>query len=365
MAIHLPKRLRSLRRTLNGLWKVKQRRKRAALTRAIPLETSRLIVFLTPGHDRRFGGILSIAALYRESLALRHLHRALVALCTVPGEPILLKYTWFENRNYILDLEALLKRCRPLDYLLVHIPEYAVNDVTEWLTSVSQTLMQSIAEVHLNVLLQNIDMIQGQNLTALMRFGRVTCTTAHEAYTNSATRERLGVSLHRLSVCVGPELYARSGYEEKEPLLIVSHDEHPIKQRVLSQIAQALPELRIQVIQDLAFEDYKKLIRRAKWSLTFGEGLDFYFIEPVFSGGVAFAVFNERFFTPAFAHLETVYPSWEILMERMVGDLQRLDEPVAYTRCWQAAYDLVSKLYNTEKFRENLRMFYRGEYTFP
>jgi hypothetical protein len=160
-------------------------------------------------------------------------------------------------------------------------------------------------------------------------------------------------------------MYSRSGYHDKEPLLIVSHDKHPLKQQVLGQIAQAFPELKIQVIQDVSFEDYKKLIRRAKWSLTFGEGLDFYFIEPVFSGGVAFAVFNERFFTPAFAHLETVYPSWEILMERMVGDLQRLDEPVAYTRCWQAAYDLVSKLYNTEKFRENLRMFYRGEYTFP
>ena len=365
MAIHLPKRLRSLRRTLNGLWKVKQRRKRAALTRAIPLETKRLIVFLTPGYERRFGGILSIAALYRESLALRHLHRALVALCTVPSEPILLKYTWFENRNYILDLEALLKRCRPLDHLLMHIPEYAVNDVTEWLTSVSQTLMRSIAEVHLNVLLQNIDMIQGQNLTALMRFGRVTCTTAHEAYTNFATRERLGVSLHRLSVCVGPDLYARSGYEEKEPLLIVSHDRHPLKKHVLAQIARAIPELTIKIIQDVSYEDYRKLAGRAKWSLTFGEGLDDYFLDPVFSGGVSFAVFNDRFFTPAFAELETVYSSWEVLMERMAVDLRRLDEPEAYNRCWQQAYDLLCELYNTDRFRENLRMFYRGEYTFP
>jgi hypothetical protein len=160
-------------------------------------------------------------------------------------------------------------------------------------------------------------------------------------------------------------MYSRSGYHDKEPLLIVSPDNHPLKQQVLAKISQALPELKIQVIQDISFEDYKKLVRRAKWSLTFGEGLDFYLIEQVFSGGVAFAVFNERFFTPAFAHLETVYPSWEILMERMVVDLQRLDEPLAYTHCWQEAYDLVSEIYTTEHFRENLRMFYRGEYTFP
>jgi hypothetical protein len=72
-----------------------------------------------------------------------------------------------------------------------------------------------------------------------------------------------------------------------------------------------------------------RLARRAKWSLTFGEGLDGYFAEPVWSGGVAFAVFNDRFFTPAFAELETIYPSWAALMQRMPLDLQRLDEPVA------------------------------------
>ncbi len=338
---------------------------RTVLTRAIALSTKRLIVFLTPGYEWRSGGVLSIAAIYQESAALRDLHRARVVLCTVPGDPPLLKYTWFENRNYILDLESVLKRCRHLDYLLLHIPEYAVNQVLDWLTSASPTLMQDIQDVQLNVMLQNIDQIQGQNIRGLMRFGRVTCTTAHEAYSNSATREAVGVSLHKLLNCNGPELYSLSGYQDKEPLLIVSHDEHPLKEQVLRQIAQVCPELRIQVIQDLHYEDYKKLIRRAKWSLTFGEGLDSYFAEPVWSGGVSFAVFNDRFFTPAFAKLETVYASWEVLMDRMADDLRRLDEPVAYHRCWQQAYDLLSDIYSPERFRENLRMFYRGEYTFP
>jgi hypothetical protein len=80
---------------------------------------------------------------------------------------------------------------------------------------------------------------------------------------------------------------------------------------------------------------------------------------------VAFAVFNDRFFTPAFAELETIYPSWAALMQRMPLDLQRLDEPVVYNRCWRQAYDLLSDLYSVDRFRQNLRMFYRGEYTFP
>lgn len=343
----------------------KQRSTRTVLTWAASFRTKRLIVFLTPGHEFRAGGVLSIAALYRESAAMEDVHRATVALCAAPGEPFILKYSWFKNNNYILDLETLLKCCGHLDYLLLHIPEYLVNQVSDWLALVSPTLLRNVGELQLNVLLQNIDQIQGQNVAGLRRFGKVTCTTAHDAYSNSATREALGVPIHKLGVCIGPEFYSPSGYQDKEPLLIVSPDAHPLRELVLQKIAKELPDLRIQVIQNLSYEDYKRLIPRAKWSLTFGEGLDSYFIELIFSGGVSFAVFNDRFFTPAFAKLETVYPSWEFLLDRMTADLQRLDEPVAYNRCWQQGYDLLSDLYSTDRFRENLRLFYRGEYTFP
>ena len=355
----------SFRRTL-GVFRhtVKREVVRAVFTPAVAFRTKRLIVFLTPGYDSPSGGILSIAALYRESIAVGDLHRATVALCTIPTQPPLLKYSWFENRNYLLDLETLIKQCGHLEYVLLHIPEYVVNPVSDWLTSNWSTL-QNVKELQLNVLVQNIDLVQGQNIAGLKRFGKVTCTTAHEAYSNSTTREALGVSLHRLSCCNGPELYSLSEYEDKEPLLIVSPDDHPMKKEVLREIEQSLPTLNIHVIKNLHYNDYVSLTRRAKWSLTFGEGLDGYFVDTVFNGGVAFAVFNERFFTPGFANLETVYPSWDVLMTRMCDDLKRLDEPVAYKRCWKQTYDLLTDIYSTDRFRENLRMFYRSEYTFP
>ena len=146
---------------------------------------------------------------------------------------------------------------------------------------------------------------------------------------------------------------------------MVSPDEHPLKERVLEEIACAHPQLEIRIVNNLSYEEYRALISSAKWALTFGEGLDGYFAETIFSGGNAFAVFNDRFFTPAFATLETVYPSWEILLEKITIDLQRLDEPIAYDRCWRQAYDLLTDLYSVDKFRNNLRAFYRGEYTFP
>lgn len=337
----------------------------AVLVAAIPRDTKRLVVFLTPGYQRPGGGVLSIASLYEESAQLRQIHGAEVVLCTVPGDPRVLKYTWFKNDNYILQLEVVLKHCRSLEFLMLHIPEIAVNRVGTWLARVAPTLLRSVREMRLNVLLQNINFVQNQDVIGLRRFGTVTCTTAHEAYSNDVTRKSLGVPLHRMSVFISPEQYRHCGYEAKEPLLIVSPDAHPLKELVLHKISAALPGLRIQIIDGLSYEGYKQVIRRAKWSLTFGEGLDGYFAETIFSGGVSFAVFNDRFFTPEFSSLETVYASWDVLVERIAGDLQRLDEPLNYRACWRQEYDLLASIYEIGQYRENLRRFYQEEYTFP
>src|SRR5438874_2081011 len=70
----------------------------------------RLIVFLTPGTNHPTGGALSIASLFQESRAMKHIHHAAVVLCTIPGDPSLLRYTWFKNRNYIADIKATMRR---------------------------------------------------------------------------------------------------------------------------------------------------------------------------------------------------------------------------------------------------------------
>jgi hypothetical protein len=339
---------------------------RPEITRDIASEARRLIVFFTSGSNFRSGGILSITAIYEETKNLASLHGASVAMCVVPTEdPAFLKYDWFENNNYLLDPVALLRSCKKLDYLQLHIPEYIVGRVSAWLDDVSTSLFKSVSEVHLNVMLQNIDLIQRVDVASLRRFGRVTVTTAHEAYGNAATRDLLGVTLHKLSVRFGPELYTRRPFKDKEPILVVSPDEHPLRDQVLQTIASAMPDLDIRVIENMAYDDYKELIGRAKWSLTFGEGLDGYFAEPIFCGGNSFAVYNDRFFTPPFAALETVYASWEQLIENITTDMRRLDEEAVYNRCCDKTYELLASMYSTEKFRENLRAFYRGEYTFP
>src|SRR5205823_7438301 len=191
---------------------------RARITHTLPAATDRLIIFLSPGYNLKNGGILSIASLYEESSKLSSIHHAAVVICTIPGDPALLKYRWFPNNNYLLDADAVIHRCVALKFLMIHVPEFTVDRVADWLQS--KRGLPLADKVHINILLQNIDMIADQNVDRLASFGTVTCSTAHEAYSTPQTRDRFEVPLHRMSVYLSPERYRRVGYEAKENILV-------------------------------------------------------------------------------------------------------------------------------------------------
>ena len=367
---HLPsimrKPIRRLRRRVRE-FQIKGYREEL-LKMTYPPKTKKLIVILTPGWDGVNGGILSENALYEETNRLRRIHESETIMCTIPGESALLRYTMFANHNYLFDFHDSLTYFDGLDSLLIHIPEYAVSKFLRSLTKKDYSRMAKIGNLHLNILLQNLDVfyeyVGPEDLDNLRKLGRVTCTTAHQRYSKRELRDKLGLPLHKLSVYISPELYERTNYLDKEDLIAVSPDPHPRKTEVLELLANQFPRLKIQIIHDLAYEDFKSLISRAKWALTFGEGLDGYFIETVFSGGVSLAVYNPIFFTEDFKSLETVYQNYDELKKKIASDLQRLDDEASYRTYQDKQFVLCGKYYSHEDYVENVKAFYRGEYTF-
>ena len=198
----------------------------------------------------------------------------------------------------------------------------------------------------------------------LEKLGKITCTTAHEQYSTLEIRNKLGFPLHKLSTYVSSEQYIKKRYIEKEDLIIISHDNHPNKSEVLSLIAKQFPKFRIQIIKDLTYEEYKIVISRAKWALTFGEGLDGYFLETIFSGGVSFAIYNSTFFTKDFKCLLTVYDSYETMIKKICSDISNLDNEKIYTKYQNDQYTLCMKYYNYKEYVENIELFYRERYTY-
>jgi len=151
----------------------------------------------------------------------------------------------------------------------------------------------------------------------------------------------------------------------KRNLMIVSPDSHPQRETVLRFLGETFPEMEIRVIWDVRFDEYLKLEKLAKWSLTFGEGLDGYFGGVILRGGVGFAVFNETFFTEEYRDLQTVYPDYPTLLGRIADDIRSLDN-----RDTMAAYSakvraLFAESWGPQKTRAALAAFYRGEYSLP
>ena len=190
--------------------------------------TGKLIVSLTPGYDVVNGGILSISSIYEETIKLKHIHGAEVIMCTMPGHPSLLRYTKFDNQNYIYRFSQVLSYFQNLQNLMIHIPVIGIYLFLRNISNEDRLRLTNIKNVHINIMIQGWSESLMERLTPmeyineLKQFGKLTCTTAHEQYSTPGTREKIGIPLHKLSVFASPEQYSKKMYSEKENLMIVS-----------------------------------------------------------------------------------------------------------------------------------------------
>jgi hypothetical protein len=349
-----------IRRSQNGL--IKQQYSPA---------TQNLIVFFVEGanwftgKDTISGGILSIASIYEETLKLKDIHNSECIMMTHRDAHLLEKHTQFPNEIAIFRFSQLLGFFKSLESLMIHIPEYLVPSILLQLSRHSKRL-KSIKSLTINILNQNIMLMPPpeeieklKKLTPL-----ITQTTAHESYSTIEIRQKYGIPLHKLSVFGCPEKYTYTPFEEKDDLMIVSPDEHPEKAKILDMIQSRFPNLCIQIIKNLTYTDYLKTIAKAKYALTFGEGLDFYFIETVFSGGIGFAVYNDRFFTPAFKELNEIYSSSLEMQTLLIDDLLNLQDSSYFKDRNNKQHYQCAVLYKYDEYLENIRKFYVSDYLF-
>lgn len=308
---------------------------------------------------------MAICAHYEETVKIRHIHGAEAVLSAAPDEKRLLKYTRFENSHTIHDFSDVLSYFQAVESILIHIPEYMADRFLSGMSPQDLSRLRKIENIHINIMLQNIRGLRFmKSIKSMERYGKVTCTTAHRKYTTPALRRELGVPVHLLSARGNAKGYKRKTYTEKDDLMIISPDEHPMKSRVLKLIGENLPQIRLQIISNMTYEEYKRLIERAKWALTFGEGLDGYFVETILSGGISFSAYNADFFTEDFKALRTVYDDYDSLAARIGRDIGTLDEKSAYTDYQNEQYAICSKYYNGTDYFRNLELFYKGLYTY-
>lgn len=335
-------------------------------------QARKLILFLVPGADRQTGtdkisgGIISIVSLCEESRRLSELHGAQVVMCTLNNERLLFRHTQFINNTDVFRFSQVRNYFENAEEVLLHIPEFTCEYFLDYLRADDMKWLRELKKLHINILNQNIRLMPSVDTIERLKLltGKVTATTAHQQYCNRERRQQFGIPLHKFSVWISPEKYHFKKYSEKENLLIASPDQRPERQAVLEKLS-ALPGLKVQVIQNLTYEEYKAVISRAKWAITFGEGLDGYIIEPVFSGAIGFAVYNDEFFTSDFKSLSTIYDSYDTLLTKITDDLKALDDPASFENYQRKQFNLCAVHYSQDEYRKNIEAFYKGNYTLP
>jgi len=327
---------------------------------------NKLVIFFIPENRGVTGGTLQIFSLYRMTKDFLKGTGGDALICWLPDEGWdIHKFEGFENDVIIFPLEMVLNACHPGCEIMFHVPEYAAERFCESVGWGRLKLLRERRLLKINILNQNIEVMPGRNFIDRLKvvFPDLCCTVGNPAWETDEEKCRLNIPIHTIPTWYYPDDAPRQPYESKKDILIVSPDLNSYRELVLDAIRRSLPDLDIRVVYGLKYERYLELERTAKWSLTFGEGLDGYFYGPVLRGGVAFAVRNGTFNLPGLEDLRTVYPSYEMMAEKIVEDICTLDTKDAYERYNAIVRNPLVCVLGRDRTSRALEKFYRDRWS--
>lgn len=330
-----------------------------------------LVIYFTLGADDRTGleimcgGVMSIASLVDETTTYFKYSDTQVLCCTFHDHVPIFKYVKFKSNVRVFNIKLVQWYFTSVKKLVIHIPECLVGEFAD--KYMNNNWILSADSVQINILNQNITYMPDKSRIEdiATRFKNVTITTAHKKYCNANLRDYYGVPMHLLSTFISKEKYFYRDLSAKENLILISNDNMELAYEIIDTINIQLPNYKCQVINGLSYEQYKALIAKAKFTITLGEGLDGYFIETFFSGGIAFAIQNNEFFDDQYNRLPCVFTCKNELLQSITSKVLYFDEKEHYVQCNELVQSLLSSDYSSRQYLENIHNFYQSFYTYP
>jgi FkbM family methyltransferase len=343
------------------------RRQRQLASATVPAE--RLIVFFNVARDVIGGGMLSInrfvanaRALFAESDTVQ------VVASGVPLNLSAVTYSLFDTAAPQIAFPYITEASNAEDVWLF-IPEVFAVEFALMLTSFEREWLLTRRKLTIVIMNQNNDLMPSPQELQKAFFplsAKVIVTTAHTRYCTQRLSSRYGVPFKQLTPFLPP--VAHKALHEKERIIMLSPDQiegdpHGFtREDVVNKLESALPEFKFVTVRDMTVNEYLDLASRAMFSLTFGEGLDGYFIEPVLGGGVSFAIYNSTFFPERFQEAKTLYLGWGELISNLPEVVRKLvASPTAYAAQAVELGSLVASEYSNERSLSELAGLFSGE----
>jgi len=342
-------------------------------------KSKKIILFFIPSEINSIsGGLLSICSIFNETLKLKSIHGSDCYTVYLPQYTSYnYRYKQFKNDLVLFNLKYIIKRYKQIEKLEIQLPEIFINSIIEnnnkteyfhsWIKKIGKE------NIKINILNQN-DFLMSKNGISLLKniTNNITMTVAHEKYASIEKRIEYDVPLHLISPWLTPTPYFFKTFNEKENLILFSPDEiehsiykTPLKSiDIINHLKNILPNYEFKIIKNIKYDDYKNLISKAKFVFTFGEGLDGYFVEPYFSGSISFAVKNNVFFNEKYNDFNTIFDSYEELLEKIENVISELNNEATYNKRSKKIHEFFNTIYSLNKLNNNLKSYFVGDYDF-
>lgn len=279
-----------------------------------------------------------------------------------PGPETTVINKLFRNKEIIIPFNTFLEHGRH-DFNFIMIPEVRVLEFQSLCAKHNLTFPNAT----LNIMNQNNDYMPGKATIELLRpyCKNMSVTTAHKKYTTQENADKWQLPVKHISTYLSFRSFIQQSFREKADLLLYSHDDHMMKARIMDAVSKALPRFDSQIILGLSYLEYQILIRRAKFTVSFGESLDNYFIEPFFTGGIGFAVYNATFMPSSFLKFDNVFSSYSEMERSLPALMELLIRDHSYrSKIWKLNFDVLSALYDDRVYSNKVTQYLDGERDF-
>lgn len=320
-----------------------------------------VIGFLVYDQDCISGGIISIFKLAELSRSLNPDN--LVQIFSGPGNGNVSKYTRFDNDELIVGSSVLFELIVQQQIKILHVPEVLVS----WFFDRALSLGVDCRNLHVNILNQNTELMPKADFVESLKLKcrSLTQTTAHEKYSSHEYFEKFNIPLTHVSTYMSPVHYKKTSFSEKENNILISHDPHYIKDFLFSVLNSSFVGYEKVTIIGMSYAHYLSLTAKSKYMITLGEGMDNYFIETVFFGGIPFTVYNPNFMPAEMADLENVCLIEDDFIDMIDRVIFKCETDAEYREClWGRNYKILSKIYDYEYHTKKLKNFYANIYDF-
>lgn len=296
----------------------------------VPKDTKKLILFFFPPLNGVTGGLISILNIAKDSRELMSKDGYFIQTCYYPNQLGFFKYRFCDNDESIITFDEAIDNFPEVEDIIIHVPEYYSAVIFKQLTEKQTLFLKKAKKLRINILNQNIEVMPQPSYLSYLRIfsDNISQTTGHKKYTTQEVCNKWGYPLYSLPVVI-PTKYNFKVYIEKQDIICFSKDINPYKQEIIEKINKKLPHYELIEINNMSYDKYKELIGNAKYCITFGEGFDGYFSEPIVSGSMSFAVYNEEFFPSAeYKKYRNVYSSYDEMLNKICEDIRYFDNNI-------------------------------------